>query len=455
MSAPPAPKILRVGVIQGGKIIEERHLKTRTDVTVGPDAGNTFVIPSQEGFPSTFSLFEFRASQYHLVFTEPMQGRLRVGTADVDFESLKSQGAAHKRGDVYVLPLTDAAKGKVTVGEVTLLFQFVVPPPEPIKPELPEIAKGSLWQSMDRVFFTILALSLVLHFSGATFIYLTPKPVETELALDQLPDRFAKVLIPVKLPEPDKVKPKTPPPPEEVKPPDEKEPEAAPVPEEVKKPVVAAAPVADRAQRRADLQQKVASKGLLRILGSQGGTGTGAFQDVLGTSTGTGDIASALQGAGGVGVATTDAIGAGGRKGAGTGNVAAIGDLGTSGGGNVNLGTKGDAAVVGRVKDESPVVDTADIDRAALARYVKARLKAIQNCYERELKRNPKLKGKVVVRFSITRAGRTSDIEIEEDTLGDEAVASCIRTVMRGWVFPFKPDDEVPVAYPFVFSPAS
>ena len=111
--------------------------------------------------------------------------------------------------------------------------------------------------------------------------------------------------------------------------------------------------------------------------------------------------------------------------------------------------------VSGRVKDDVPKVESADVDREALARYVRARLKAIQSCYEKELKRNPSLKGKMVVRFSITSSGRTGGIEVEENTLGNEAVASCIRTVIRSWIFPFKPEDDVPVAYPFVFSPAS
>jgi outer membrane biosynthesis protein TonB len=61
----------------------------------------------------------------------------------------------------------------------------------------------------------------------------------------------------------------------------------------------------------------------------------------------------------------------------------------------------------------------------------------------------------VVVRFAITPQGRTSEIEIEENTLGNEAVAACIRNLIRSWVFPFKPDGDVPVAYPFVFSPSS
>lgn len=440
MSTTPS-RILRVGIIQGGKIIEERHFKKAETVSVGQDAKNTFVIPGSS-LPSSFPVFEFKGGHYALCFTEGMDGKVRVGNSDVEFSQLKSQGVAKKRGDEYVVALDDQAKGKVTVGEVTLLFQFVQPPPEPVQVELPTSIKGGFWAGMDQLFFGILAVSLVLHFSGATCIALSPKPEEPELSLDQLPDRFAKVMMP----------------PEEPKPPQQEEQQKGNEekveakkdtgPKEKKQETPG-----DAAAKKAAIQQKVASKGLLKILGSAGDSG-GALADVLGSSSGTGDIAAALQGAGGVGVATADAV-AGGQKGGGTGNVAGIGDLGTSGGGNVNLGEKKEAAVSGRVKEAAPEVESSDVDRDALARYVKARLKAIQNCYEKELKRNPSLKGKVVVRFSITPAGRTGDIDIEENTLGNEAVGACIRTVIRGWVFPFKPDDSVSVAYPFVFSPAS
>jgi hypothetical protein len=203
------------------------------------------------------------------------------------------------------------------------------------------------------------------------------------------------------------------------------------------------------------LQQRVAGKGLLKILGSSGGGG-GAFADVLGPSTGTGDIATAWSGASGVGVATADSLGQGGtRKGGKAGAMAGIGDVGTSGGGKVNLGSKGDASVTGRVKDSSPDVESGSVDREALARYVRQRLKAMQSCYERELKRNPSLKGKILVRFSILPSGRSGGIEFEQNTLGDDNVTECIRSVIRGWIFPFKPPDAVSVAYPFVFSPAS
>ncbi len=447
MASTPSQKILRVGVIQAGKIIEERHLKRREDVTIGQDAKNTIVVPASN-LPSTFHVFEHKGSQYSLVFTEQMEGRVRVGESDVDFASLKSQGLARKRGDVYVYPLTEAARGKISLGEITLLFQFVTPPPEPPRAELPPMVKGSFVASMDRLFLGVLAASLVLHFSGATCMLLRPIPVERELSLDELPDRFAKVLVPQKIEQPQPVEVATTG--EEKQ--DEKETEEKKSDSgEAKADKPAAGP-----QDRKVIENKVAKSGLLKILGGAGAGSGGALEDVLGTGSGAGDIAAALAGAGGVGVATADAIGSGGPRGGGSGEQATIGDLGTSGGGNVNLGAKADAKISGRVRDAAPEMpDSAEVDRDALARYVKMRLKAIQSCYEKELKRNPSIKGKVVVRFTITSAGRASNVEIEENSVGNEAVGNCIRTYVRGWVFPFKPEDEVTVAYPFVFSPAS
>ena len=60
-----------------------------------------------------------------------------------------------------------------------------------------------MWRSIDHLFFTILVASLVVHFSGAACIVLSPKPPDADLALDDLPDRFARVLLPPKPPEPE------------------------------------------------------------------------------------------------------------------------------------------------------------------------------------------------------------------------------------------------------------
>src|SRR5262249_1563033 len=192
-------KVLRVGVIRDGKIIEERHLRQPTSVTIGQDGTNTFVIPASD-LPSSFPVFDQRAGQYTLFFTDRMNGRVQTRVGDLDFASLKSRNMASKRGSVWALPLDDSSKGKVNLGEVTLLFQFVRPRPEPKRIELPPDMRGTPWRSIDHLFFTILVASLVVHFSGAACIALSPKPPNNDLALDELPDRFAKVLLPPKPP---------------------------------------------------------------------------------------------------------------------------------------------------------------------------------------------------------------------------------------------------------------
>ena len=115
------------------------------------------------------------------------------------------------------------------------------------------------------------------------------------------------------------------------------------------------------------------ARGSSEILGSAGGNG--ALQDVLGSGTGSGDVAAALSGARGVSIATADSVG--GPRGGGAGRTAGIGDVGTAGGGKVALAGKGDAKVTGQVSAAAPEVDSADVDRAALSRYIRDRLGAI------------------------------------------------------------------------------
>jgi len=225
------------------------------------------------------------------------------------------------------------------------------------------------------------------------------------------------------------------------------------------KPKGPAGPV-DAQARRDAIAKGVANKGLLKMLGSlgDGGAGGAAIEDVLGSGSAGTDIASALQGAGGVGVATADGLAeGGGRKGGGSGEATGIGDLATTGGAGAagGLGEKKAAAITGRVIDSGgPEVDSSNCDRDAISRYVKRNLRAIQSCYERELKRNVNLKGKIVIRFTIGETGRVmGQPEVEEDTMGNAQVVSCIRATIRMWMFPIK-DNECPVAYPFVFAPA-
>ncbi|MBS2027973.1 MAG: AgmX/PglI C-terminal domain-containing protein [Deltaproteobacteria bacterium] len=439
MAANPLGKVLRLGVIQGGKIIEDRTLDKRENVSIGNDGKNTVVVP-MSNLPKSLVVFELKGTQYSLCFTEDMDGRLSTGGGSNDqlsFAALKSQGLAKKRGDVYVMPLTESAKGKLSLGEITLLFQFVNPPKVLPKMELPKAAKGGLVNTVDRTFTGVLMFFLFIEFAGAGALSRMPLPND-DVSLEELPDRFVKMVVPEKKPEPPKPKD------------DGKKPEEAKkddTPKENKK-----EPPKDSAQHKAEVAQKVASKGLLKVLGAQGGVGAG-IADVLGNGAAATDVASALAGASGVATAQSDAVG--GPKGGGAGSAAGIGDLGTQGGGAVDTGPKKEAQIRGRVMDSAPEVESSDLDKAALARFIKVRLSAIQACYEAQLKRNPQLKGKIVVRFTIGSTGRVTDVEIDENQMGNDEVASCIKAKIRAWTTPFKPDGDATVSYPFVFQPAS
>jgi TonB family protein len=85
---------------------------------------------------------------------------------------------------------------------------------------------------------------------------------------------------------------------------------------------------------------------------------------------------------------------------------------------------------------------------------VKSRLGAIKACYERALKRSPNLSGKVIIHWTITAAGTVSGVEVENDTMGDSEVASCIKALVARWRFPAPSGGAVEVSFPFVFQAA-
>jgi TonB family protein len=111
--------------------------------------------------------------------------------------------------------------------------------------------------------------------------------------------------------------------------------------------------------------------------------------------------------------------------------------------------------VSGTVAAEEAEVDSADIDQQKLAAFVRARMGLIKACYENALKRNPSLKGKISIRFTILETGGIADIQAAVNSLGSPEVASCIINTMRTWRTQFRPSGPVTVEYPFVFAPVN
>jgi len=168
MSVATGPKVLRIGLVQGGRVIEERIIKQRTTVTVGSNERAMFVIPSQ-AVPPMFKLFELLGTDYYLNYLDAMTGRVALATGITDLNALRGQ--AKKVQGAYQVKLTEEARGKVVVGETTFLFQFVAPPPVQPRPQLPLAVKGGLASQIDWTLTIIAAFSFLLHFGIVGAMY--------------------------------------------------------------------------------------------------------------------------------------------------------------------------------------------------------------------------------------------------------------------------------------------
>jgi hypothetical protein len=167
MQQSTGPKVLRIGLVAAGRILEERIVKQRTSVTVGPSEKSTFVV--QANLPVQFKLFELIGGDYYLNFLDGMTGRIALATGITDLVALKGQ--AKRVGPAYQVRLTEEARGKIVIGEITFLFQFVAPPPVQPRPQLPLSVKGGVASQIDWSLTIIAAFSFLLHFGLVGAMY--------------------------------------------------------------------------------------------------------------------------------------------------------------------------------------------------------------------------------------------------------------------------------------------
>jgi len=167
MQTAAGPKVLRIGLVVGGRILEERVVKQRTSVTVGPSEKSTFVV--QANLPVQFKLFELIGGDYYLNFLDGMTGRVALATGISDLNALRGQ--AKRVGPAYQVRLTEEARGKIVVGETTFLFQFVAPPPVQPRPQLPLSVKGGVASQIDWNLTIIAAFSFLVHFGLVGAMY--------------------------------------------------------------------------------------------------------------------------------------------------------------------------------------------------------------------------------------------------------------------------------------------
>src|SRR5450631_2792892 len=445
----PKPKILRIGIIQGGRIVEERLVRKRENITIGQSAKNMFVVPS-DALPRNWLLFEASGSQYVAHFSDGMDARIAVGNEIISLSQLKQTGKIQKKGTSWPLPLDERSRGKISLADMSILFQFVTPPPPQPRPQLPASVRGSIFSGMDWAYTAIASASFLAHLIFVLYLRSVDWPRKPDI--EEIPDRFVQMVVKAKPPEP----------PKETVNKDEKKDDDQKVEKKAasststnkapKKELSAEEKARLDAERRARLAEQVRNTGILKLLGAKA-DGSGSIADVLGKGDVDRDQEKAFQGVGGLTVATGDAALRGVKTGTGgSGRVANISGLrgaGSIAGGDTGAGLT-EKRMTGIVTSEAPSVD-GELDPSLVSKEVRTRIGAIKACYERALKRNPNLSGKVKVRWTITAAGTVSAVEIEEDSMGDSEVSSCIKGLVARWRFPAPSGGSVDVVYPFVF----
>ena len=439
-------KILRIGIIQSGRIVEERLIPAETSVTVGDHPKSMVVISGADLPNKKFELLAAKGSGYTLQFTDKMHGKVARQGEIHTLASLSSKGPAKKKGSWYSLPLSEDNRGKVYVGDYTVLFQFVTPPPQPARQRRSDF-RALRWEEIDWLFLAILLVSALLH--TATVIWIESQPPPKKFSLDDLPDRFVKLVL----------EEETPPPPEEevVEEEGEGEEEAAEeapaeeaAPEPSDKPEKAPETADERRER---METEVQSQGLLALIGTAGASSSGdAVADLLSDSLNE-NVGSALANSSGLAVGRRDSDASGLRGGGGGEGAAGIGELGGAGGGSGGSVAKKKTELKASLNTGNADISTSPEDIKSIKKTMKRYNGRVKACYERQLKGNPDLAGKVMVSFEILTDGTVTAAGIEENTTGNKELESCILKVVRRIKFNPPPPDDVEVAgYPYIFA---
>ncbi|MEQ9317732.1 MAG: hypothetical protein RIF41_01185, partial [Polyangiaceae bacterium] len=160
--AEDAQKILRVAIVERGRVVDERLVRPGAEVRVGRQGGLS-PLPDE----ATVALFAAEGDGWRLRCDAVRGGRL------ARLEALPASG------DVL---LVDDDRGRVVVGERTILFQLTEAAPRPTAVALPPAMMDGL--AIDWTTTVVAAFSFLLHFFAVALVYsdwLDPKVDEDDL----------------------------------------------------------------------------------------------------------------------------------------------------------------------------------------------------------------------------------------------------------------------------------
>ena len=449
VAPPTGPKVLRIGLIQSGKIVEERIVRKRETVSVGTSEKNHFIVQAP-GLPSRFDIFQLIGNDYILNFTDQMKGRVALPAGVQDLDTLRATGGARNAGTHWQVKLNESSRGKVVFGNTTLLFQFVVPPPVQPRPQLPAAARGGFVKGIDWMFTAFVVFSYMIFFGFLVYLESADWPIDEGIAA--IPDDLSRFIF-------DEPPPPAPPSDEVTEISDEGEEEAAEESSGGGPSKNTGRDAAAAAAEGARIGQDAQAQAEALLLGALGEGG--ALADVLAGGAVVGNSADVLAQAQGVGVANSQGGTMRQRGGGGGSGQGGLGGLQRAGGEGVTAAAGEGETVVervirGRVNFGSgdAIGGSGDFDSGLVVQMIRGRQSAFRRCYETSLRNNPTLAGRVAVRFTIQPAGNVAGAQATENSTGDAALASCVVRVISGLRWRQGPEGgSVTFSYPFIFAP--
>src|SRR5439155_5915233 len=124
------------------KLVDDRYVTDKRDVTVGRSAGSRIWIPGSS-LPEQQTLFtEGRHPQLHV--TPGMKGELALdGKTHQPLDALRPKGHPAKDGG-WMLELPEATRGWVSLGDMTFFVQVAPKPKTPPRRTLPREARTGI-----------------------------------------------------------------------------------------------------------------------------------------------------------------------------------------------------------------------------------------------------------------------------------------------------------------------
>ncbi len=323
--------------------------------------------------------------------------------------------------------------------------------------------KGSFFRSVDPRFLLVVVLSILAHVIGIYWLVKHKVSKQQDIVvIEQIPERFARLIVEKPLPKNKKNSSSQ----TKTEGGGTKPAETKPTPG----PVQRSAAERSKAQqavteRSAKVEEKVRNVGVLGMLTGVGKTAKGpAVVDVLGSRDDSREKFSSLDEAleNITGLKRTQNVDVLDRKIVKSKDVTVasrevIDDLisGVGVAASADLAKRGDFVIQRPESIEGAASSSAKRDNAAINQIVASHRSSIRLSYQKFLRRDPSLAGKITVRFTITASGTISNITILENSTGNGELEQEIIRKIRMWQFDEIPEGDVTVTYPFVFSSAA